>query len=522
MEDSMMRVRPIYGWLLFPLLALSAHAQQLSGGATSPSLPQSLDQLLSSANENPFTGSVSSAAPQPGVLDLKVEDAIDRALKANLGIIVSTQSTAQARAARLNELSKLLPQINGNLRESYNRTNLQALGINIPIAGVPKAVEFTNSDARVSMTENLIDLHQLGNLRASTANVRAAGFDYSSARETVTLAAVGSYLLVRSAESQVEAVTAELRTAEALQQLAIDRESAGLSPNIDTLRARVELQVRRQNLIEANKNLAKQRITLLRVLGLPVQQQFRLATNIPYKPLPPIAQAGLLQQALAQRPDYLAAEQRVKAAELRTKAARAERLPSVGVNGDYGVLGTAPNNAIPTWTISGGVRVPVFQGGKIESDIQTEEANLRQATARRDDLRGRVEQEIADALLDISAAAEQLQVAQATLDYARLALTQAQDRFAAGVTNNIEVIQAQEALATADQQYISSVYSHDIARVLLARALGAAERSVREVLAQEAGSQTETNPGAPGPAIPNPPTPAPAAPSAAPGAAPAK
>jgi outer membrane protein TolC len=481
-----------------PLLALPAGAQQLSGGPVSLGAGQSLDQLLPPSTPNPFSGSVPSATAQPGVLDLTVEDAIDRGLRYNLGIILSSQNTAQAKAARLKELSNLLPHLDGSLRESYTRVNLQAEGLNFRIPGINigRSVEFSNSDARVSASEDLIDLHALDNTRAASANVRAQAYTFDSARETVVLAVAASYLLVLSAESQLDSVTAELHTAEALQQLAEDREAAGLSPDIDTLRARVELQVRRQNLIVVNDNLAKQRITLLRVLGLPIHQQIRLATRIPYKPLPPIDRAALLTQALSARPDYLAAEQQVKAAELRLKAAQAERLPSLGLSGDYGALGTRPNDTIATWTVGAGVKIPIFEGGRIDSDIQKAEADLKQRKAQRDDLRGRIEQDIADALLDVDAAADQLEVATTTLDYARKALTQSQDRFAAGVANNIEVIQAQESLATADQQYISSLYSHDIAKVLLARALGVAEKSVREALAADAGG--EAAPAAPG------------------------
>ena len=512
-----MQVRKISGLWLLSLLTLPAAAQQLSGGISSLNLSgagssQSLEQLLPPPTQSPYSGSVVSAAPQPGVLDLTVQDAIDRGLKYNLGAILSTQNTATARAERLKELSNLLPQINGTLRESYIKTNLQALGINFSVPGapaLPKAVVVSNSDARVTASQKLVDLHALQNTRAASAGVRAAGFDYNSSRETVTLAVAASYLLVLSAESQVDAITAELRTAEALQRLAIDRENAGLSPNIDTLRARVELQVRRQQLIEANNNLAKQRITLLRVVGLPVRQQVRLATRIPYRPLPPVDESSLLTRALGSRPDYLAAEQQVKAAELRLKAAQAERIPSLGLNGDYGALGTRPGNAISTWNVNAELKVPIFQGGKIESDIRLAQADLRRRTAERDNLRGRIEQDITDALLDVAAAAEQLEVARTTLDYARLALTQSQDRFSAGVTNNIEVIQAQEALSTADQQYIASLYSHNIAKVLLARATGRAEQLVREALAEEAATGGAGLPGnVPAPQAPVSPAPA--------------
>ncbi len=492
----MMQVRQIYGWLLCSVLAMPAAAQQLSGGAAPLDVPQSLDQLLSAGNQSPFSGSVPSAKLQPGVLELSVEDAINRGLKYNLGIVLSGQATAQAKAARLKELSNILPQINGSLRESEAKASLPAEGFNFKIPGMNlgSALRFSNSDARVSMTENLVDLHDIENTRAAGANVRAAGFTFNSARETVTLAVAASYLLVIAAESQVDAATAELNTADALHQLAEDRESAGLTPDVDTLRARVELQVRRQNLIEANNNLAKQRITLLRVLGLPVHQQFKLVSRVPYRPLPAVSEEQALQRALATRPDYLAADQQVKAAELQKRAAQAERLPSLGISGDYGAIGTRPDNAFSTWTVNAGVRIPIFQGGKIEADIRQAEAILAAAQAQRDDLKGRIEQDVADAILDVTAAGEQVEVARATLDYAQQTLTQSQDRFSAGVTNNIEVIQAQEALATANQQYINSLYSHNIAKVLLARAVGAAEQTLRQVLGDGNALSVPQNP----------------------------
>jgi outer membrane protein TolC len=485
------------GWLLIPLLALPAGAQQLSGGAVPLNVPQSLDQLLSAGQQSPYSGSVPAAKLTPGVVEISVDDAINRGLKYNLGIVLSTQTTAQARAARLKELSNLLPQLNGSLREMETKANLAAEGFsfNIPGLALPRGIRYSNSDARISMTENLIDFHEIENVRAANANIRAAGYNFDSAKETVTLAVAASYLLVIAAESQVEAATAELRTAEALQQLAEDRETAGLTPNVDTLRARVELQVRRQNLIEANNNLAKQRITLLRVIGLPVHQKMKLVSRVPYKPLPVISEEDALKHALAARPDYLALDQQVKAAELSKRAAEAERLPSVGISGDYGVLGTHPSNAFPTWTVNAGVRIPIFQGGKVEADIRQAEAVLQQRKAQRDDLRGRIEQDVANAFLDVTAAAEQVEVAQATLDYAQQTLNQSQDRFSAGVTNNIEVIQAQESLANANQQYISSLYSHNIAKVLLARALGAAEQTLRQVLGDDLAVQ-----GTPAPA----------------------
>ncbi|MGC2209848.1 MAG: TolC family protein [Candidatus Korobacteraceae bacterium] len=500
-----MQVRQFCGGLLITLLALPAVGQQLSGGAAPVAVPQSLDQLLQSGNQSPFTGSVPGGGLPAGTLDLTVQDAIDRSLKYNLGIVLSSQNSAAARAEHLKQLSNLLPQLNGSLREGYAKVNLEAEGLDLKsfnIPGLGNSVQFSNSEARVSASEDLVDFNALEKTRAASADVRAAGFTYDSARETVTLSAAASYLLVISAQSQVEAATADLKTAESLYQLAKDREAAGLNPEIDTLRARVEAQVRRQNLIEANNNLAKQRITLLRVLGLPLHQSICLVSRVPYKPLPQVMEAEEFQRALAVRPDYLAAEQQVKAAELRRKAAQAEHLPSLGISGDYGVIGTRPDNAFPTWTVNAGLKIPIFEGGKITADIRKADADLAQAKAQRDDLKGRIEQDIADALLDVSSAAEQVEVAEATLQYAQQTLTQSQDRFSAGVTNNIEVIQAQEAVANANQQFIASLFSHNIAKVLLARAVGTAEQSVRRALEEDSGAaapgQNPTGAGANG------------------------
>ncbi|MDR3763697.1 MAG: TolC family protein [Acidobacteriota bacterium] len=477
--------------LILALAATPLSAQQLSGGASQLNVPQSLDQLLAAGQQSPFSGSVPEGKLVPGVIDISVEDAITRGLRYNLGVVLSSQTTEQAKAQRLKELSNLLPHLDGSLRETEIKENLLAEGFNLGANGAAfgingNSVRFSNSDARISMSEDLFDWHAIQGARAAQANVKAANFSFGTARETVTLAVAASYLLVVSAESQVDAAQAELKTAEALFQLAEDREKAGLSPDIDTLRARVELQVRRQNLIEANNNLAKQRITLLRVLGLPVHQQFRLSSRVPYRPLPLLGEEDALKHALAARPDYLAAEQQVKSAELQRQSALAERYPTLGISGDYGTLGTHPSNVFPTWSVNAGVKIPIFEGGKTEADIKQADSVLKQRRAQRDDLRGRIEQDVASAFLDVNSAAEQVEVARVTVDYAQQALTQSQDRFSAGVTNNIEVIQAQEAMATANEQYIGSLYAHNIAKVLLARAMGAAEQTLRQVLGDAA------------------------------------
>ena len=190
-----------------------------------------------------------------------------------------------------------------------------------------------------------------------------------------------------------------------------------------------------------------------------------------------------LQQALQSREDYRAAQEELRSAEQAKQAAEMERAPKLGIAADYGALGTSPGNAILTWNVAVGLRIPVFEGGRIHAEVADTDATLRQKQAQLEDMRTRITQEVENAILDLDAARKQVEVAKAALGYANRALTQSRDRFSAGVTNNIEVIQAQEALANANELWGTSLYEYNIARVALARATGTAEVSARSLLA---------------------------------------
>jgi outer membrane protein TolC len=320
-------------------------------------------------------------------------------------------------------------------------------------------------------------------MRAAAHTAAAAEWDARDARETVVLAVASTYLETVSAEAAVASAEADLNTAQALYTLASDRERSGVSPNIDTLRAQVEAQARQQAATQALNNLDKQRIALLRIIGLPLGQQLTLSNRLAYHPAADLGNDAAFSRALANRADYKAADAQVHAAEAAKRAAVLEHAPTVTVNGDYGVIGTAPSNALATWSATGLVRVPIFEGGRIQADVAQADAALGQRTLERDDLRVTIEQDVADALLDVRSAAQQVDVATTTVTYARDTLTQAQDRFSAGIANNVEVIQAQEALVNANNQYISALQAHNLAKLMLARATGSVEHTWKDVLA---------------------------------------
>jgi outer membrane protein TolC len=222
---------------------------------------------------------------------------------------------------------------------------------------------------------------------------------------------------------------------------------------------------------------------------------------VPYHALPETELADAYERALKTRPDYQAALASLRAAQYSRQSAWQQRLPSIGISGDYGILGYTPSALAPNYTFAATLAIPIFQGGKVEADVAQAEATLKVRQAQVDNLRAGIEQDIEDALLDIKAAAQQVEVARTGLDYAQQTLEQSQDRFAAGVTNNVEVIQAQQQLASANEQFIDSLYAYNIAKVLLARAIGNAEQAVKQYLSEPGGvlpANPATPPGAPG------------------------
>jgi len=249
------------------------------------------------------------------------------------------------------------------------------------------------------------------------------------------------------------------------------------------LRARVQLQVQEEAVITTENDLEKQRISLARVIGLPITQKFRLVNRAPYADVPDINLNGAFQLALDTRSDYKAAQAQVRAAELRRSAAWKQYLPSAGVSANYGVLGYTPDQMAPNYTLGATLNIPIFQGGRVQADVKEADAVLQERQAQASNLKARIEQEVEDSVLDLRAAARQVEVARTGLDFAQQALNQSQDRFAAGVTNNVEVIQAQQQLASANDRYIASLFAHNIAKVLLARSIGNAEQMVKQYLA---------------------------------------
>jgi len=467
--------RRIYAVIVLLFLGTTL-AAQYSPPVPSISLP---------GTQSPFTGSEPEGKAMPEVLQLGYEEAIERGLRNNLGLLLSGDQTIMARGERWKELSNLLPNVTARIQEDVQTLSLTALGLksNVFPFPTPRVIgPFNYFDARASVTQSVFNFRDIEKERAASESLKSAQYTYKDARELVVLAVGNAYLLAIATGARIETTDAQVTNAQALYTKAVDQQNAGLSPAIDTLRSQVELQTRQQQLIVARNDYAKQKLSLARIIGLPPGQEFQLTEKAPYQTLTPLPLEVYLQRAYASRSDYQAAQSQVRSAELTHRAAAAGRYPSIDLNANYGDVGVTPGQSNGTWQVNGGLTIPIFTGGKVHSDLLEADAQLRQARSQLGDLRGRIDYEVRTAVLDLTAAAEQVEVARSSVDLAEQAFNQSKDRFSAGVTDNLEVVQAQEAVASAHESYIQSLYAHNLAKVELARAVGDAEQGVKGFL----------------------------------------
>ena len=474
---------------LFVLFLPSGLMAQASGGTSS--VPAA--NVSFPGQQNPFLGSAPEGKLTTDVMQIDFQEAIDRGLRNNLGLLLASDQTETARGERWKELSELLPNLGARVLENVQTQSLAALGFNklFPLLAAPGAnttrlprlvPAFNYFDARASFSQSIFNFKNLEKERSASENLKAAQFSYKDAREMVVLAVGNSYLQAIAAAARVETTEAQVNSAQALYGKAADQLRAGLTPAIDALRSQVELQTRQQQLIVARNDLAKMKLNLARIIGLPPGQEFVLTEKAPYQALTPLPLDTYLQRAYSSRPDYQARIAQVRAAELSRKAASAGHYPTLDLDANLGDIGVNPAHSNGTWQVNGGINIPIFAGNRVHSDVLQADAQLKQARSQLGDLRGRIDYEVRTALLDLNAAAEQVEVARSSVDLAEQALAQSQDRFTAGVADNLEVVQAQEAVAGAHESYIQSLYAHNLSKVELAHAIGDAEQGVKQYL----------------------------------------
>lgn len=427
------------------------------------------------------SGSVPSGSATGEVLHLTLHDAIDRALRYNLATIEGGEHARTARGQRLVALSQLLPQVSAGVTENVDQISLATLGIKLP--GVPKVIgPYGYSSAGANSNLTLFNLQSIERFRAARTAEQAAQLNYQDALDVVTLTVGNAYLQVIAAESRIKAQEAQVQNARALYEQARDEVEAGTAPRIDMTRTEVQLHSEEYSLSIARNNFAVTKLTLARAIGLPTGQQFDLVDELPYANLSPISLDEALQAAYRSRSDFRAALDSEKSAAQSLAAVKGERYPVIATSGSYSDVGQTFGHSNGNFSFQAGVTVPIFTGGRIKGDITQAEATLRQRKAESENIRGQIDYDVRTAFLNLDAAKEQVQVAKQNEDLANDNLARSKDRFASGVTDSVEVVQAEQSLASADDQYITSLYNHNLAKLSLARALGVARSNYQQYL----------------------------------------
>jgi outer membrane protein TolC len=454
------------------------HAQMYSNSVSLAS-PQSIP---AGAGTNPFSGSVPTKLV-PGRMLLSLQDAIALGLKHNLGLLLSSADTRAARGERWQTLSALLPHVTAAPFVAESKTNIAegGLGNITTLFHISPAVgPFSYFDARAAVSQTIFDWKSISSARVANANVRSADYTLLDAHDLVVLAVGYVYFQAVADEARITTDEAQVQTAQALFDQATDQVNAGTAADIEALRTKVELQTRQQQLIQAKNDFAIQKITVTRAVGLAPGQDFELTDKSPYQAVENVTIDDALARAYASRSDYRAAMSEVRAAELSHKAAVAGYFPSLSFGADYGTGGAHPSDSTRVYDVRGTLSIPIFTGNSVHGDIQQANARLEQARERLDNLRAQIEADVRTAVLNLQSSAEQVNVARSNIDLADQTLAQSRDRFTAGVTDTVEVVQSQEVVASAHEQYISSLYSYNFAKISLIRALGAGEQGVKQ------------------------------------------
>jgi outer membrane protein TolC len=473
-------------------LPLSGRSSQngsvATGQAAIPGTTTSVNTINPTVQvSGPYALSASSIGQIPFSGQLSLSEAIRRGLGYNLGAIGSTEAVRQAHGQSRVARSTLLPNLNGNLIETVKQADLAAQGIRLKSPGLAAALPtvvgpFNYFDLRATLTQNIVDLTAINNYRSANEILRANQLSAQDSRDLVVLAVGGAYLQVIAAKARVESARAQLETAKALYQQNLEQRGVGVVAQIDVNRSEVQMLTQQQRLTSLQNDFAKQKINLARLTGLPPTDQYEITDEVPFTGAPAMRVDEALQHAFAQRWDLRAAEAQVRAAERTRSAARAERLPSLDVSSDYGAIGTNPAQSHGTFTAVATLRFPIWRGGRTEGDIEEATASLAQRRAELEDAKAQIESDVRNAYLDLQAAASQVEVAQKNREVTRQSLALTRQRFEAGVTDNVEVVESEEAVASADLDYINAVFAHNLAKLSLARAMGRAEESLPNLL----------------------------------------
>ncbi len=451
--------------------------------------------LNPSSLQNPYYGSVTVGTATAETLKLSLEDAVERGVQANLAIANASVAEQQASAERLQSLNALLPTIKAEGMSGAHEYNLEAFGFGPrAIAGFARLIpNFNPADfstiVKVNVTQAdaalnwaLFDYAALTRYRSAQESAKAAFYSARSSRGLVVLNVGNQYLKTLADQSQIESAQSLARADEVLLQQAQAEHEAGTVPRLDELRARVQYQTQQQKVIAAQNTYDKDLILLKREIGVPVEQKIELTDTAPYTELERLSLEEARRAAYQNRQDYQGLQWQLRAAQLSRSAARYERLPTINASGNFGVTGVTGDSYHGTFMALGELRLPLFKEAQFRGDRDVAEAQKNDALNRLEDLKQQIDQQLRDSMLDLNSSSELVRVSQQNVELATRALSDANDRFAAGVEDNLPVVQAQATLSQAQSQLISDTLQYNQAKLGLARNLGIVDTQYKSYL----------------------------------------
>lgn len=457
------------------LLFMLATAWALAVSQHTPAVPpQTMDQQTTTAP---------APAQQPGATlpnPLTISQAVTIALSNNSIVRQAqarlTQASGQTEQAR----STMLPQIDAYARQGYMTINLNGLGIEVPGVPLGKSDPFGSMDARISLRQDLLNIANREAWKSSKAQKESSLLFLNNAREIVVLNVVGAYLQALRAKASRDASAEQTKLAEDLNKLTQDRVRQGISARLESIRAQEQVNSLEQQRQEAEQNYVSAKLNLANLLQTTVTSDYEVDDAAAYGADTPVDRATAISTTLASRPDYLAAKSRIKAAELQVGAAKANRYPIISTSFSDGQSGETPVHNQNTYRLQGTLEIPIYTGGRIHGQIDEARGALHESQANAEQLRSQIETDVLTAIAGVEWATKQVETSAANVQLSREEVELSRQRFAQGITDNTEVVNAQDRVSKADDARVRAMYTLGLARANLSRAMGTAEKTYRK------------------------------------------
>jgi len=429
-----------------------------------------------------FALTAGSAAQAQSPYRLTLREAIVKGLQSNLSVLVADTRVQETEGTSTRRNSLLLPRIRMQNYANFQNRNLRAFGLSFP--GIPEVIgPFSNYDFRVYAEQSIVDLQSYRNWKASKSLIQSDKLSYQDARDLVVRSIAGLYLNGQTAQARIEAAQSRVTASDALYKLARDKHDAGTATGVDVLRSQVQLANDKQALLVAQNQYQQALLVLARNIGMNPGTAISLAEPLQYDPIPQSQPATLVPSALLARPDYLSLASQRQSLTQQQQANRARYYPKLSINGNFGGLGRSIGDVRGIGLIQGQLDFTFFDRDR-KGESQEIASRVQRVDDQISDLRLGIEEEIREAMLNLESASSQVAVAQEGQELARRELELTQDRFQSGVTNNVEVVTAQDELARAEENYILAVASYVDAKFALARAAGDTEKNIDHYLAK--------------------------------------